>query len=731
MSGPPQPKAAAQQAIQQAVAFHRGGRLDDAERLYTGILQDARDHFDALHLLGVLMQQRGRSTEALALIDRALQVNASSADALRNHGLVLAALGRFDEALASFDRALALQADNPDALFQRGNALIGLDRPAEALASYDRALARRPDHLNALVNRGLALQKLQRCAEALAGYDAALAREPAHVQALVNRGNALMDLQRPQEALASYERALALRPDDAETLFNHGNALITLRRPADALASYRRSLALRPGHFESLFNSGNLLRDLGRHAEALTSYDCALAVRPDHLALLNNRGNVLCDLGRLPEALASFERALAREPARAELLNNRGNVLLRLNRPNDALASYDRALAVSPDDVNAHTNRGNALKELGRLAEAEQAYLAALDIDPEVCAAWFNLADMKTFAAGDPHIAAMQGLAKKSANLTTTDRLYLDFALGKAFADLKQHAGAFRHLRAGNAAKRAIVAYDEKSAFAYFDRIEAAFTPDLVAAKTGGGDAAQRPVFIIGMPRSGTTLIEQILASHPMVHGAGELQAFNDVVLASGRAEGHASPYPEFVPALDPSALRRIGARYLARLRDIGADGERVTDKMPSNYFFAGLIHLALPNATIIHSVRDPVDTCLSCFSKLFSSEQNHTYDLGELGRYYRRYRRLMAHWQRVLPAGRMLEVRYEDVIADLDTQARRIVAHCGLDWDDRCLAFHRTERPVHTASAIQVRQPIYPGAVGRWHAYEEFLGPLLAALRD
>jgi sulfotransferase family protein len=198
--------------------------------------------------------------------------------------------------------------------------------------------------------------------------------------------------------------------------------------------------------------------------------------------------------------------------------------------------------------------------------------------------------------------------------------------------------------------------------------------------------------------------------------------------------DGNTLPYPEFVPSLDPAALRAIGARYVALVRELaskaGDSGERVTDKMPSNYYFVGLIHLALPNARIIHTIRDPVDTCISCFSKLFTAEQNHTYDLGELGRYYRRYERLMAHWRHVLPEGSILDVRYEDVVADLDGQARRIIDYCGLPWDDRCLAFHQTDRPVRTASATQVRQPIYNSAVGRWKVYEEYLEPLLEELR-
>jgi Sulfotransferase family len=274
-----------------------------------------------------------------------------------------------------------------------------------------------------------------------------------------------------------------------------------------------------------------------------------------------------------------------------------------------------------------------------------------------------------------------------------------------------------------------MVSYDEKAAVGFFDRIEAVFTPALTRDKKGLGESSSRPIFVIGMPRSGTTLVEQILASHPAVHGAGELSAL-DTVVQSVRGPGNTpTAFPEFVTAADGPALRRIGLSYLAELQRIAPDGERVTDKMPSNYYYAGLIHLALPNAKIIHCVRDPVDTCVSCYSKLFSGAQIHTYDLAELGRYYRRYERLMAHWRRVLPKGRILDVRYEDVVADLEGQARRILAYCALPWDDRCLAFHRTERPVRTASATQVRRPIYNTAVGRWRAYADDLGPLLAAL--
>ena len=213
------------------------------------------------------------------------------------------------------------------------------------------------------------------------------------------------------------------------------------------------------------------------------------------------------------------------------------------------------------------------------------------------------------------------------------------------------------------------------------------------------------------------------------MHGAGELLAFEAAILTLRKPDGNAIPYPDFIPTLDAAAIRQIGQHYVSEIARLAPGAQRVTDKMPSNFFFVGLIHLALPNARVIHVIRDPVDTCVSCFSKLFGAPQNHTYDLAELGRYYRRYAALMAHWRRVLPTGRMLDVHYEDVVADVEGQAKRIIAHCGLTWDERCLSFHQTERVVRTASARQVRQPIYTSAIGRWRVYEPFLGPLLAEL--
>jgi tetratricopeptide (TPR) repeat protein len=346
-------------AIRQAVDFHRQGRFDDAERLYTAILQVEQNHFDALHLLGVLMHQRGRSADALALIAKALDTDARSTDAHANFGRVLAALGRFSDAVASFDRALALKPDHVEALFHRGNALMTLGRPGEALASYEGALAAAPNYAQAHINCGVALRALGRLDDALSCYDRALAIKPDAAEAHANRGNALLDLKRLDEALACYDKALAIRPGNIDALYNRGNALLKSKRAAEALESYDRALALAPHHASALVNRGMALRDLGRPSEALASIDWALAFGVSEVAeAYNGRGMVLFDLHRPEEALTCFNSALAHRPDYTEAEINRGNMLVDLRRIDEALASCEAVLAREPENPDAHWNRG-------------------------------------------------------------------------------------------------------------------------------------------------------------------------------------------------------------------------------------------------------------------------------------------------------------------------------------------------------------------------------------
>ncbi|HWE45956.1 MAG TPA: sulfotransferase, partial [Caulobacteraceae bacterium] len=352
-------------------------------------------------------------------------------------------------------------------------------------------------------------------------------------------------------------------------------------------------------------------------------------------------------------------------------------------------------------------NLGVARQELGDDATALQAFDRALALDPSSATAWHARSDLKRFTGGDPDIAAMEAVF---ARATDDDALIpLAFALGKAWLDAGEIDRAFDFFDAGNAAKRASFRYAVGDDIAMFERTAAAFAND---DATAGGFASQLPVFVVGLPRSGTTLVEQILASHPDVRGAGELGVLEGVIAAT-------------------TNLEALGRAYVEAVEPLAQGRKRVVDKMPSNLRHAGLIRRMLPGARIIHCRRDPVDTGLSCYTKLFTGDQPFAYDLAEFGRYYRAYDRLSAHWRAILVADRYVEVQYEDVVSDLETQARRLVAFCGLDWDAACLDFHVTRRSVRTASATQVRRPIYRASVGRWKAYTHRLTPLLDVLAE
>ena len=364
---------------------------------------------------------------------------------------------------------------------------------------------------------------------------------------------------------------------------------------------------------------------------------------------------------------------------------------------------------------------------MGRLDEAVAAYAAAINFTPGKVHYFWNLANAKRFTASDPHLIAMQKRKERLPSLPVDEQVELHFALGKALTDIGDRQQAFDHILRGNTLKRQQIVYAEAATLERLEQIQRVFSADFMREKKGVGDPSSVPIFILGMPRSGTTLVEQILASHPKVFGAGELAEIGRLAAQIQTPSGNT--FPEAATTMSSDQLHQFGADYVRSVRRLTPQADKITNKMPANYLYAGLIHLLLPNARIIHTCRDLRDTALSCFSILWPLGQDHTYDLAELGRYCRGYDALMEHWHNVLPQDVMLDVQYEALVTDLEQQARRIMAHCGLEWDDACLAFYQTDRVVRTASASQVRQPIYTSSVGRWRAYEFQLQPLLEAL--
>ena len=467
----------------------------------------------------------------------------------------------------------------------------------------------------------------------------------------------------------------------------------------------------------------------GQFAEAIRCYELILSINPALPDIQNNLGHALAALGRPAAAAAAFSRAIELKPDYPEALCNWGLALAELECFDEAESKYRKAIAIDPRFAGAYNNLGLLLKATGRLTEAQRAFEQAIALSPGDFSLYENLAAVRPFDRDDPYLAVLEAAADKADALSAAQQTHLHFALAKAHDSFGRPEYAFAHLQKANWLKRQQIGYDEAAALGQMKRLREITTRDFMRARQDCGERSAIPVFIVGMTRSGTTLIEQILASHPQVFGAGETPVLDQAAGSIQKLLPCAPGFPEMMLRMSPADFHALGSLYLDRMMERAPTALRITDKMTINFLFVGLIHLALPDATIIHAVRDPADTCLSCFSTHFTNGNEHTYDLAELGRYYRHYRELMAHWRDVLPPGRILDVRYEELVADLESVARRIIAHCGLDWDARCLDFHRTQRPISTASATQVRKPIYRNSVERWRKYEPFLGPLLSEL--
>lgn len=503
-------------------------------------------------------------------------------------------------------------------------------------------------------------------------------------------------------------------------------------RHSQAIALTEKLLQAQPRN-PLLWNlAAAIARAIGQRSNAETFWKNALDLDPGYAGAHYNYGILLMEDKRFREAEQQFRQVPQNVPQRVQLLNNLGVTLEGQERVEEALQCYEQALAIDPAHAKAHHNRGLSLVALGRFEEGQQALETALQLagDRDKAPFYRALTTTKRFTrAEDPHLQEMEALAARMETLSPGDQMQLNFALGKAYSDLKEHDRSLQCFLAANAEKRRQTPYDEAATLALLDQIRESFTTDLLERHQGSGSASSTPVFILGMPRSGSSLVEQILASHPDVHGAGELEDFKE--LAEDLLFRQTSlPLPQRVASLAPDALRQLGERYVTSLRKRAPEARIITDKRPLNFLYIGLIRMALPNARIIHTRRDPVETCLSCFSHLFNGHYPFTYDLAELGRYWSAYDRLMDHWRTLLPPDRLIEVEHEELVADPESGIRRLLQACDLPWNDACLAFDRTSRPVRTASALQVRQKIFHKSDHPWRRNESALQPLLAALQ-
>jgi len=462
---------------------------------------------------------------------------------------------------------------------------------------------------------------------------------------------------------------------------------------------------------------------IGRYRDAENLLRRAVELAPGFAAARANLALVLYRLNRPMEAIAELEAVMAAEPDNPGHQNLQAAATARLGNFEEAIELYQRVLAQAPHQPRVWMSFGHMLKTVGQQAQGVAAYRKAIGIMPALGEAWWSLANLKTVKFDDRDIAAMQAALARS-DIADEDRFHLDFALGKALEDRRDAAAAFAHYAAGNALRRQSLRYDADETRRLVDRQIALFTPELLASRAGQGCGAADAIFIIGMPRAGSTLIEQILSSHSAVEGTSELP---DIPLLA-RTIGD---YPDGLAALPPERLRALGEDYLGRTRiQRRTDRPYFIDKLPNNWVHLPLIHLILPGATIIDARRHPLGCCFSNFKQHFARGQGFSYALDDMGRYYRDYVRLMAHVDAVLP-GRVHRVSYEDMVADTEAQVRALLAACNLAFEPACLDFHKTERAVRTASSEQVRQPIFRDGVEGWRPFEPWLDPLRQALGD
>src|SRR5579859_1096073 len=522
-------------------------------------------------------------------------------------------------------------------------------------------------------------------------------------------------------------RAIELDGTQREYHHNLGNILRGAGRLEDAAICYRNALQVAPQAVDSAFELGLTLLELDRVEEAMPFFKAAVAGAPNITDGYFRLGVTQLRTGYNRDAIGTFRYALRCQPDLSDAHTNLAIMLREEGESDAALRSFRNSVVLSPDDPFILSNLGIVLKEMNQDEAMTGTLERAVRLSPYDGEFHYSLAVGNTYGRDDWRLAALEDLAGKEQMLGENDRMHVHFALAKAYEDIGEREKSFQHQQAGNALKRAVSEYNEEAYLRGVRRVKDAFTPDVISRLGGTGDPSRLPIFVLGMPRSGSTLVEQILASHPDAFGAGELPNLALLARALGPDEG---PYfPEFVASMTAEDMRAFGKSYVEGLRAKAPEAKRIVDKLPENYRLVGLIHCALPGARIIHTRRNAVDTCLSIYSKLFNADLPYSYKLDEIGRYWRTYDELMEHWRTVLPAGSFYDLDYEKLVADQEGETRKLLEFCGLEWNDSVLQFHKTKRLIRTASARQVTKPLYSSSVGRWRPSAEQIAPLMTGL--
>jgi len=635
-------------------------------------------------------------------------------------------------------------------------------QPSLAIEQAREILQVAPRHPGATLILAAALRRTHQSAAALEHLVPLAAAQPRWAMAQRELGLALGDVGRGEEAVAALRAAVKLQPNLADAwraLGDHHTAIgdtaaadaayanhvrhstrdPRLLEPALALTEGRIAVAepLLRNHLKQFPTDVAAIRMLAEVAARLSRYDDAetlltrcLELSPSFHAARYNYAVILHRNNKSVAALEQVEQLLALEPRSPGYRNLKAAALARIGSYGESLAIYEPLLHEYPQQARMWMTYGHALKTAGRQDDSIAAYRRTIALEPTLGEAYWSLANLKTFRFDDDDIAAMRRQLE-APKLTPDDRLHFHFALGKAFEDRSDWPSSFEHYAAGNALRKQLVPYDVTELAAQVQRTRALFTPEFVASRRGAGCPEADPIFVLGLPRAGSTLVEQILSSHSAIEGTQELPDVISLVkgLSGRHRRGDPSKYPEILASLSHEDLGALGRRYLDSTRVYRKLGTPFfIDKMPNNWLHVGLIHLMLPNARIVDARRHPMSCCFSNFKQHFARGQNYTYSLEDVGRYYAQYVELMAHFDEVLP-GRVHRVVYERMVDDTESEVRRLLDYCGLPFEESCLRFYENDRAVRTASSEQVRRPIFRDGVDQWRHYAPWLGPLEATL--
>ena len=637
---------------------------------------------------------------------------------------------------------------------QRALEFLKRGRPLRAEEACRDYLEQNPgctDHIRLL---SLALIKQNRVAEAEEQLRFALSLEPEFPQLHEDLGSALALQSRFEEAIPEFEKAIQLQPALPLAQKKLGQALAAIGRGTEADEAFREYIDKDPER--AAIAKGVELQRADKHDEAIEIFRDVLKKNPNNVnamrhlakslwhskkgiedaeALLRRAtqqaadftaawltlGGLLMDLNKFMDAIAAFDRAAKLEPNNAEAWAGLGSAYGRAMYPEKAVKAYERSIEISGDVPSTLSSYAWELKTIGDQDAALNAYRRAIKVKPRFGPAYWSMANLKIFNFTDEEIETMLQQVERD-DLTEVEDIHFRFALGKAMEDKKDYERAWHFYDTGNQRQRMTVEYEPSEFEKRQTAIKKVFDAQFLNERAGVGYDLCDPIFIVGLPRSGSTLVEQILASHSQVEGTSELPVLGRITDSIGRYRTDGVRYPEGVRDLRDKDLRAYGKEYIEESqRHRITEKPRFADKLPNNFPMVGFAHLILPNATIINARRHPFDTCLGAYKQLFGQGQNFTYDMLDLAHYYQQYDAMMKHWHAVLP-GKVLDVHYEETVTDLEGQVHRILEHCGLEFEESCLRFHETERAVKTASSEQVRQPIYSSALGKWRRYEKHL---------